>query len=143
MENLIKNTNKKVKSRNKNIWVYVFFFSMVVGGLATGYLLAPKGERALAEVEKGKIVKTDKVVGSLDTKTFKDDATGVLEKGGIDGEGTHHLVRKGGPSQNAYLTSSYVDLNQFVGKKVKVWGETFKAEKAGWLMDVGRVEIKE
>jgi len=25
--------------------------------------------------------------------------------------------------------------------EVKIWGETFKAQKAGWLMDVGRVEI--
>jgi hypothetical protein len=24
---------------------------------------------------------------------------------------------------------------------VKVWGETNKAQKAGWLMDVGRVQV--
>jgi hypothetical protein len=31
-------------------------------------------------------------------------------------------------------------LNEFVGKKVRVWGETHAGKKAGWLMDVGRVE---
>jgi hypothetical protein len=25
--------------------------------------------------------------------------------------------------------------------QVKVWGETFKGQKAGWLMDVGRVQV--
>ena len=27
--------------------------------------------------------------------------------------------------------------------KVKVWGETFKGQTAGWLMDVGRVQVVE
>lgn len=62
--------------------------------------------------------------------------------GGVDGEGTHHLVRPGGDSQNVYLTSSVVDLNQFVGKTVKVFGQTFATQTAGWFMDVGRVELK-
>ena len=66
---------------------------------------------------------------------------GNLESGGINGEGTHKLIRPGGDSQTVYLTSSVLDLNQFVGKKVKVWGQTFSAKKAGWLMDVGRVEV--
>jgi hypothetical protein len=25
--------------------------------------------------------------------------------------------------------------------EVKVWGETYKGQKAGWLMDVGKVEV--
>ncbi len=68
---------------------------------------------------------------------------GTLEKGGIDGEGTHKLIREGGESQTAYLTSSIIDLDPLVGKKVQVWGETFKGQKAGWLMDVGRVKVLE
>jgi hypothetical protein len=36
-----------------------------------------------------------------------------------------------------------LDLDSFVGMDVKVWGITFQAEIAGWLMDVGRVEVKE
>lgn len=84
---------------------------------------------------------TKKKVGIADKKTFKDMAEGVLKEGGIDGEGNFHLERPGGESQNVYLTSSTVDLSLYVGKKVRVWGETFSAEKAGWLMDVGLVEL--
>ena len=81
------------------------------------------------------------IVGSNDTTTFKDTAEGTLKEGGIDGEGAFHLERPGGDSQNVYLTSSTVDLSKFVGKKIKVWGQTQKAQHAGWLMDVGRVEV--
>ena len=59
----------------------------------------------------------------------------------MEGEGSFHLERPGGTSQNVYLTSSTVDLSEYVGKKVKVYGETFQGEKAGWLMDVGLVEV--
>jgi hypothetical protein len=65
-----------------------------------------------------------------------------LQEGGIDGEGQYHLVRPGGDSQNVYLTSSVVDLSLFVNKKVKVWGQTQTAQKAGWLMEVGRVQVE-
>lgn len=82
-----------------------------------------------------------KIVGVQDKKTFKDHAEGILREGGIDGEGQFHLERPGGESQNVYLTSSIVDLSQFVGKKVRVWGETFAGQKAGWLMNVGLVEV--
>lgn len=80
-------------------------------------------------------------VGIPDKKTFKDSAEGLLREGGIDGEGSFHLKRPGGESQNVYLTSSTVDLSEYIGKKVRVHGETFTAEKAGWLMDVGFVEV--
>lgn len=83
------------------------------------------------------------VFGVPDEKTFRDDTEGVLIAGGLEGEGSHTLLRPGGVSQNVYLTSSVVQLDQFEGMRVRVWGETFKGQKAGWLMDVGRVEIKE
>ena len=89
------------------------------------------------------MIKTGNVEGISDTKTFKDSAEGMLEKGGINGEGTHKLLREGGPSQTAYLVSSVVDLDAYAGKKVKVWGETFAAQKAAWLMDVGKIEVLE
>ena len=82
-------------------------------------------------------------VGLADEATFKDSAEGVLEEGGVDGEGTHHLVRPGGPSQNVYLTSTVIDLQAFVGKKVKILGQTIGARQAGWLMDVGLVKVIE
>lgn len=79
--------------------------------------------------------------GILDEKTFPDEAEGVLREGGFEGEGSFHLERPGGEDQNAYLTSSTVDLSEFLGKKVRVRGQTFAAEKAGWLMDVGYIEV--
>ncbi|MCX6791832.1 MAG: hypothetical protein NT149_02235, partial [Candidatus Gottesmanbacteria bacterium] len=79
---------------------------------------------------------------STDTTTFKDSAIGVIEKDGTDGEGTHQLIRDGGPSQTVTLMSSVVDLDQYVGKKVKIYGQTLAAQKAAWLMDVGRVELQ-
>lgn len=80
--------------------------------------------------------------GIKDPKQFKDPAEGVLKEGGIEGEGNYHIERPGGASQNIYITSSTVDLSQFVGKKVYVLGKTFESEKAGWLMDVGYIEVK-
>lgn len=78
--------------------------------------------------------------GIMDKKKFPDKAEGKLVEGGIDGEGSFHLVRSGGESQNVYLTSSIIDLSKYIGKKVRVWGQTFSGQKAGWLMDVGYVE---
>jgi len=90
----------------------------------------------------GVVIKNDgKTAGVSDKKTFKDSSEGILREGGIDGEGSFHLERPGGVSQNVYLTSSTVDLSLYIGKKVRVHGETFNAQKAGWLMDVGLVEL--
>ena len=82
------------------------------------------------------------IIGSQDTSAFKDTTQGVLQNGGVSGEGQYHLVRPGGDSQNVYLTSSSVDLSQFIGKTIKVWGATQTAQHVGWLMDVGRVEVE-
>lgn len=122
------------------ITIVVCYGILILLGVGTGYILSrntPLG----ASTQKPTMVKTDTVAGITDTKTFKDSAIGVIEKDGIDGEGTHKLIRDGGPSQTVYLISSVVDLDEFAGKKVKVWGETFAAKKAAWLMDVGKVEI--
>jgi len=88
-------------------------------------------------------LKVGEIVGVPDEKSFRDKAEGVLAEGGFEGEGSYHLVRPGGDDQNVYLTSSIVDMSLFVGHKITVWGETFSAQKAGWLMDVGRVQITE
>lgn len=121
------------------ILIYTTLFLMGVG---TGYLLSNNGSLRSNTASSSDIINTDKVVGSTDTKTFKDSAAGIMKKGGIDGEGSHFLEREGGTSQNVYLISSVVDLDQFIGKKVTVWGQTMAAQKAGWLMDVGKVELE-
>lgn len=86
-------------------------------------------------------IKANDVFGSADESTFKDSAEGYLQIGGFQGEGSHHLLRPGGDSQTVYLVSSVTDLDKFDGMQVKVWGETNKGQKVGWLMDVGRIQV--
>lgn len=142
MNNLIHNFDKKTLENNNGI-KYSFFFIMiafaVIAGTFIGFGLTKLNKKQITKTS----VKTEKTVGIADKKTFKDQAEGILKEGGIDGEGNFHLERPGGESQNVYLTSTTVDLSLYIGKKVRVWGETFSAEKAGWLMDVGLVEILE
>jgi hypothetical protein len=117
---------------------------VVLAGVGTGWLISggPKtlvsGSKSVPGAKTG-----PSEAGLADEKTFKDTAQGTLEEGGISGEGTHHLVRTGGTSQTVYLTSTVIDLQSFVGKKVQVWGETISAKKAGWLMDVGKIKVTE
>lgn len=124
----------------------IFLIIVAVLGIGTGYYLAQNksGAGPLFAVTNSKgesSASKGVIVGSDDTKTFKDSAEGVLKEGGIEGEGQFHLVRPGGDSQNVYMTSSLVDLSKYINKKVKVWGQTQKAKTAGWLMDVGRLEV--
>lgn len=141
--------NKKINSAIFTKNLLIFIVAAIVMGAMSGYILSDSGGKgsmatitttdrlSSSEISKGT------VVGSDDTKIFKDTATGSLKGGGINGEGQFHLSRPGGDSQNVYLTSSNLDLSKFVGKKVKVWGQTQKGQYAGWLMDVGRVEVVE
>lgn len=133
----------------KSTFFMALIFTILLG-ITSGYVGASafhksSGSPAGSSASPGNSSQTTKgmVVGSNDTKTFKDSVQGVLKAGGIDGEGQYHLVRPGGDSQNVYLTSSIVDLSQFIDHKIKVSGQTQTAQKAGWLMDVGRVEILE
>lgn len=128
----------KLLSKKTIIGVYV---ALVLLGVGTGYLLSRTGGAVGTGTTPGN-VNSAKVSGSTDTTTFKDSAVGVIQKGGTDGEGTHSLIRDGGPSQTVTLISSVVDLDQYIGKKVKVFGQTMAAKKAAWLMDVGRVELQ-
>ena len=127
---------------SKNI---IFLVIIVLLGVGTGFMLSrytvQTGKSIVPGISMSNVQK-GKTYGSNDTTTFKDTAEGTLKEGGIEGEGQFHLERPGGESQNVYMTSSLVDLSQFLGHKVKVWGQTQKAQKAGWLMDVGRVEVE-
>lgn len=121
----------------KKLLFLTVLISLVLGSL-TGYILASKGSvknNAGATVPK---------TAQQDTRTFRDFADGVIKTKpqpsdpGEYVEGTHLLEREG--AVPVALTSSVVDLSQYEGKKVKVFGETQKALKEGWLMDVGKVE---
>lgn len=140
-------------TEDKKTWLYVGLGSLIVIlGVASGFgltqLTAKSGgissEKVEPVSETGQVenVEVGKTYGRKD-EIFSSEAEGVIRQGGIDGEGTHHLEREGGESQTAYLTSSVVDLDQFVDRKVKVFGETFAGQKAGWLMDVGAVKVLE
>lgn len=122
-------------------------------GILTGWIFGRSGlalpttggeNRSTSEVLQGKGSKSVQVVGSKDTKTFKDCTKGKLIRndGKITTEGSHILQRVGGESQNVYLTSSIVDLEQFLNKTIEVCGETNAAQKAGWLLDVGLVRVE-
>ncbi len=137
---------KELNSNNKTPWIkpLIIIVVMAVLGVGSGLIIAKATQTELSttsSVSKGSEISKGTKLGSSDTKTFKDTAEGMLKEGGVDGEGQYHLERPGGESQNVYLTSSVVDLSLLKGRKIKVWGQTFAAEKAGWLMDVGRVEV--
>lgn len=143
---LVHNLDSNINSSIFTQRLFIFLIVAIVMGVISGYILSnKKGTTSGNTLTSGSIdtssISKGTVIGSSDTKTFKDVATGSLKEGGIEGEGQFHLSRPGGVSQNVYLTSSSVDLSKFVGKKIKVWGETQKAQYAGWLMDVGRVEV--
>lgn len=120
---------------------------LIVAGLAvilgsiTGYVLANKGGGGLTSAGlPGQEAKNPQA----DTQTFRDFAEGTIKLRPEPKdpeeyvEGTHLLEREG--AVPVALTSSVVDLSLYEGKKVKVFGETQKALKEGWLMDVGKVE---
>ncbi len=118
--------------------LFLFLVGMVVFGIAAGFFATKLKGLSNKPSQNEKVAQT---AGIADKKTFKDRTEGILKEGGVDGEGNFHLERPGGASQNVYLTSTTVDLSKYIGKKVRVWGETFQAQKAGWLMDVGLVEV--
>lgn len=135
----------------------VIILSLVAVGVGLGVAFFTRGEKQIgantAVTSDGQTIKTEvpsdvsgikvgDIFGSGDETSFKDNATGYLQPvqdGSSDG--SHVLLRPGGVSQTVHLTSSVTDLEKFVGMEVKVWGETFRGRNAGWLMDVGRVEV--
>ena len=146
--NLVKSLNEPKRSILKEIFLPAgIILAIILAGGGTGWFLASRsiGKPTPTKELKGnaQVVESQKEVGIKDEKTFRDYAAGRIEinDNGEVPEGSHKLIRPGGPSQTAYLTSSVVDLNQFLGKCVEVWGETFAAQKVGWLMDVGRVKV--
>ena len=124
---------------------YVSFFTFIAVAIIVGVVLGfgfSRFSKKTKNNSSGEVKNTTQSAGIVDKKTFKDSVEGILREGGIDGEGNFHIERPGGVSQNAYLTSSTVDLSGYIDKKVKVWGQTFSGQKAGWLMDVGFVEVE-
>lgn len=125
------------------IFVVILIFALL-SGVGTGYILASTspGRKIGSQISLNENPKT----AQQDAKTFRDFAEGKItkkeepKKAGEYTEGTHLLIRDN--AVPVALTSSVVDLSEYENKKVKVYGETQKALKEGWLMDVGRIEVK-
>lgn len=140
--------DKKTMNKAQKKKFIIFVVIAIAVGILTGYgsaklnkkdnLDAGNVAQVASEVES---IKAGDFFGVTDEETFTDSAQGYLEKGGVNGEGSHRLLREGGPSQTVAITSSVTELDDFVGMEIKVWGETNKAQVSGWFMDVGRVEI--
>jgi len=129
--------------KNKNTQVIVILsIVVIVAGIITGWFISDQksGSSRIGDAS----VATPEMISEDEVGTASDEADtteGKLEAGGIEGEGTHHLVRPGGEDQMVYLTSTVVDLESFVGKEVQVWGVTIQAQSAPWLMDVEKVKV--
>ncbi|MDD3532106.1 MAG: hypothetical protein PHR64_02735 [Candidatus Shapirobacteria bacterium] len=129
----------------KNLPLVLGVVVIISFGVVSGWLLSRVGsstkEGLQSQVGEGQKPQKGEEFGVQDKDTFSDHAIGEISEGGVNGEGTHHLLREGGPSQTVFLFSSVLSLDDFIGRKVEVWGETFSAEKAGWLMDVGKLKV--
>lgn len=142
--NILKSFPKTdMETKNKSTIIIVSFV-IVLLGLGAGFMLSGKStgnSQTIQSMGTDDVTATENEAGTGDDSSFPDSAQGILVEGGIKGEGTHHLERQGGVSQNVYLTSTVINLQSFVGKKVEVRGQTLSATNAGWLMDVGKVKV--
>ncbi len=142
----------KLPKNQKNIYIIIVIIAIISGFwisrlLPTTVTLSDTSSditnnQQATKIIEGQEVKVGTIYGNL-SKNFSDSAIGVIKSGGVNNEGTHTLEREGGVSQNAALTSSVVDLDLFIGKKVEVKGETNDSTKASWFMDVGSIKILE
>lgn len=146
---ILRQFDEKSKGWGSAVASAFIIFIIIVGGIFTGYLLS-RGSEGKAATKKTKklngnveLIESKKEAGIKDPDVFSDSTEGKLEVNDFSKvkEGSHKLLRVGGESQTAYLTSTVIDLNKYVGQCVQVWGETFSGKEAGWLMDVGRIKI--
>lgn len=115
---------------------------VIAAGITSGYFLSginasDSTSTGLPESENGN------GTAEVDQSQFNETEEGILMEGGIEGEGTHHLDRGLGEQKYVYLTSTVLNLDKYVGKKIRVKGNAIAGQKAGYLMEVGSVtEIK-
>ena len=151
---VIKNETSPLKLPKESKIIYIIIVVLaIISGFWISRFLPTRQSVSDTGLDKSKNIEATKIVegqeikagttyGNL-SKNFSDNATGVIKAGGVNNEGTHTLLREGGVTQNAALTSSVVDLDLFIDKKVEVKGETNDSNKAAWFMDVGSIKILE
>jgi hypothetical protein len=147
-EKVLKSFSPKMsKSKKGLVFMIIVGLVVILAGVGSGWMLSTKikaggqksptsGANQVVDKSTGEVS-----VAGADESNFPDTAEGTLKTGGIEGEGTHHLDRNMGPEKDVYLFSTSINLDDFVDKKVQVWGQTVSGKKAGWLMDVGRVKV--
>ena len=141
------NTRFSIMKSKNNLLYLAAAILIVLAGVITGWKisgfggLGTLGSSSNGSAPGAQVL--EKEVGITDESTFKDSAEGTLEEGGLSGEGTHHLVRGADESKYVALTSTVIDLDSYVGKKVMIWGQSLSSEKATWLMDVGKLRVTE
>ncbi len=143
-----------VSQTNNNKNTKIIIAIIVIFGITAGFWISrfwpTKTTVSLSDLESSETnsitdntsLKVGVLYGETD-KSFTDSATGTIVDGGLNGVGTHILKRDGGDSQTVALTSSTIDLNLFVGKKVQVTGQTNSSTKVAWFLDVGNIKILE
>ena len=145
VEQITQPLNKKSSvSKINKVVPLILLLLIIAAGAISGLFLSSTGRKSENESTISEQENLTPEAKQSFTQTFRDEAEGEIEKNDeLDkyAQGTHKLIRPGGEAQTAYLTSSVLDLDEYVGKKVKVFGETFGSSQVGWLMDVGKVEV--
>lgn len=140
---LVKSFPKKNNTMVVNIIVSLL---VILAGVGTGWSISKVNASSAPEAKMDSSSAVESAAAGsveIDDSQFGETEEGILEEGGIDGEGTHHLDRGLGEEKYVYLISSVIDLQSFVGKKVEVRGKSVAGQKAGYLMDVVKVKVLE
>jgi len=144
IEQKLQSVVKKLpETRNTKMKTMLTGLIVILAGVGTGYLLSGASAKDGEPFPTSNLATEESAGGAVDENVFSDSAQGILYEGGIEGEGTHYLDTGLGEEKYVYLLSTVLDLSSFVGKKVEVRGQTLAAERAGWLMDVGRIKVIE
>ena len=105
-----------VPQRTKFTKILPYFIVLVIVGLGifTGLVLTSV-QKAKAQNQQAKSIEEEELSPQQQesfAQTFRDEAEGTIEKNDdLDkyAQGTHKLLRPGGESQTAYVTSSVLD----------------------------------
>lgn len=145
LTSLLRKVPQRANLPTKFLPLFIIFV-VVAAGIFSGLVLSSRSKSTKENLQKAALSE-ENLTGEQKqsfNQTFRDQAEGVIEKNDdfdTYAQGPWKLIRPGGESQTAYLTSSVMDLDEYIGKKVKVYGETFGSGQVAWLMDVGKVEV--
>jgi hypothetical protein len=143
---VLRSFDTKNKKQKTSIIYGAIGILVILAGVGTGWLLSgglkaksssvASGANDVSESSGGDVSEAGEIVSDQ-----VQEAEGELKEGGFEGEGTHTLDRGLGEEKNVTLFSTSLNLDNFVGKKVHVWGETVSSAKASWLMDVNKIKV--